>query len=139
MKQLRKGWAWRQLWTLVQFLLNPRLLLCFGIAWMITNGWSYVFLGIGVWFGIPWMMAVGGAYLAFLWLPATPEKVVTVAIAMLLLRWLFPKDEKTLGVLRKLYQKFMLRHKQRKKKNRTIEPTEQLTENPTDRSPDEPS
>ena len=139
MKQLQKGWAWRQLWTLVQFLLNPRLLLCFGIAWMITNGWSYVFLGIGVWFGIPWMMAVGGAYLAFLWLPATPEKVVTVAIAMLLLRWLFPKDEKTLGVLRKLYQKFMLRHKQRKKKDRAIEPTEQLTENPTDRSPDEPS
>ena len=139
MKKLRKGWAWRQLWTLLQFLLNPRFLLCFGIAWMITNGWSYVFLGVGVWFGIPWMMAVGGAYLAFLWLPATPEKVVTVAIAMLLLRWLFPKDEKTLGVLRKLYQKFMLRHKQRKKKNRTAKPTEQLTENPTDQSPDDPS
>ena len=31
----------------ILFITNPRLLLCIGIAWMITNGWSYVLLAIG--------------------------------------------------------------------------------------------
>ena len=80
--------------TAVMFVLNPRLLLCVGIAWLITNGWSYIMLGIGTFWGIEWMIAVSGAYLTLLWLPATPEKIVTVAIAIVLLRFLFPKDEK---------------------------------------------
>ena len=90
---------------IVQFILNPRLLLCVGIAWMITNGWSYVLLGIGTWLEIGWMVAVAGAWLTLLWIPATPEKVITVLIAIGLLRWLFPKDEKTLKVLRDMYAK----------------------------------
>ena len=90
---------------IIQFLLNPRLLLCFGIGWMITNGWSYVLLGVGAWFDIPWMVAVAGGYLTLLWIPATPEKIITVAIALALLRWLFPQDEKTLKVLREMYAK----------------------------------
>ncbi len=81
------------------FFLNPKLLLCLGIAWMITNGWSYVFAAVGAATGIHWMSAAGGAYLALLWLPFTPEKIVTVIIAIFLLKLFFPKDEKTLGVL----------------------------------------
>lgn len=87
--------------TLLRFITNPRLLLCVAIAWMITNGWSYVLLGIGTYFGIAWMTAVAGAYLAFLWLPISPEKIATFVIAITLLRWLFPQDEKTLAVLRR--------------------------------------
>ncbi len=90
---------------IVQFILNPRLLLCVLIAWLITNGWSYVLFGIGTYFKIEWMIAVAGAYLAFLWLPVSPEKVITFAIAMALLRWLFPNDQKTLAVLREFYDK----------------------------------
>ena len=105
--------------TAVLFVLNPRLLLCIGIAWLITNGWSYIMLGIGTFWGIGWMIAVSSAYLAFLWLPATPEKIVTVAIAIVLLRFLFPKDEKTLGILRKLFaeaKNSLKRKKKRKEK-----------------------
>ena len=106
--------------TAVQFLLNPRLLLCFGIGWMITNGWSYVLMGLGTWLGNEWMMGIAGAYLTFLWLPVSPEKLVTVAIAMLLLRWLFPNDQKTLGILKDTYgqvkQAFRLKKQQRKQK-----------------------
>ena len=87
----------------IGFILNPRFLLCFGIGWMITNGWSYIMLVIGLYFNIAWMTAVAGAYLTFLWLPISPEKIVTVSIAIALLRFLFPKDEKTLGVLREMY------------------------------------
>ena len=83
----------------VLFILNPRLLLCFGLGWMITNGWSYILMGVGVYFDIEWMMVVAGAYLTFLWVPISPEKIVTVALAILFLRWFFPNDQKTLAVL----------------------------------------
>ena len=87
----------------LRFVTNPRFLLCFGLAWILTNGWSYVMLAAGTYFGIGWMTAVAGAYMAFLWFPFSPEKVATFAIAMALLRWLFPKDEKTLKVMKELY------------------------------------
>ena len=87
------------------FIGNPRLLLCLLIGWLITNGWSYILFGIGTYLEIPWMIAVSGAYLAFLWLPISPEKLVTFAIAIALLRWLFPNDQKTLAVLKGWYAK----------------------------------
>ena len=89
----------------VQFLLNPRLLFCVGIGWMITNGWSYVLMGIGTWLNNEWMMGIAGTYLALLWFPFTPEKLITATIAIFFLRWLFPNDEKTLKVLRQMYAK----------------------------------
>ena len=91
--------------VIVQFILNPRFLLCFGIAWLITNGWSYIVLAIGTLFQIPWMITVSGAYMALLWFPFTPEKLITLIIAMALLKWLFPNDQKTLGILKELYAK----------------------------------
>lgn len=88
---------------LARFLLNPRLLLCLGLAWMITNGWSYILTALGTYFGIPWMIAVGAAYMGLLWFPFTPEKIITVIIAIFLLKLLFPKDERTLAVLHEEY------------------------------------
>ena len=75
------------------------------IGWLITNGWSYILFGVGTFYEIEWMIAVAGAYLAFLWQPVSPEKIVTCAIAIALLRWLFPNDQKTLAVLRGWYNK----------------------------------
>lgn len=99
---------------IIYCILNPRFLVCFGIGWIITNGWSYAMFATGMHFGIGWMIAVSSAYLAFLWLPISPEKLVTVTIAMFLLRWLFPNDEKTLGVLRELYATIKGKHAERK-------------------------
>lgn len=93
LRELAKRWA--------RFLLNPRLLLCLAIAWMITNGWSYVMFGLGMLMKIHWMRVVGGAYMSFLWLPFTPEKLVTVVLAIGLMRLLYPRDRRTLGVLRR--------------------------------------
>ena len=100
----------------VGLLLNPRFLLCFGIGWMITNGWAYVMLGFGVLFDIGLATAIAGAYLTLLWIPMTPEKLLTLAIAILLLRWFFPNDEKTLGVLRETLSKTRLSFQKRRKK-----------------------
>ncbi len=103
MTKLRERLKWnniraalkRWLLFLKQLILNPRFLLCFGIAWLITNGWSYLLFGLGMLFDIGWMTTVAGAYMAFLWLPFTPEKIVTFAIALGLRRLIFPKDQKT--------------------------------------------
>ena len=88
LKQKPKLWA--------KLILNRRFLVCFGISWLITNGWSYILLGIGTLTKTTWMIAVASAYLAFLWLPISPEKVVTVAIALFLVRRLFPKHNQAL-------------------------------------------
>ncbi len=85
--------------TIIEFCLNPRLLLCFGVAWLITNGWCYIMVALGTWLSINWMIAVGGAYAAALWVPFTREKIITVIIAIALLRLLFPNDQKTLKKL----------------------------------------
>lgn len=103
---------------IVRFIVNPHLLLCCGAAWIITNGWSYITLAIGTWLDIGWMQAVAGGYIAFLWLPGTPEKIVTVAITIALLRWWFPDDEKTLAVLKEMHQKLKFKHEQKKDEKR---------------------
>lgn len=105
---------------IIMIFLNPHFLLCFGIAWFITNGWSYIMLAIGALMQIEWMLAVAGAYLAFLWLPISPEKIVTFAIAIFLIKLIFPNDEHTLGTLRNSYAKAkqaLLKRKEKKNGN----------------------
>ena len=97
----------------LQFFFNPRFLLCFGLGWIVTNGWSYIMMTLGLLLKIDWMIWVSGAYLTFLWLPISPEKIVTVAIAIFLLKWLFPNDTKTLGVLISLRDKFRQKRKEK--------------------------
>lgn len=114
----------QKLKKILQFIANPRLLLCIAIAWMITNGWSYIMLGIGTFYEIGWMIAVASAYLAFLWLPISPEKIVTFAIALGFLKLLFPNDEKTLAILKDLHEKTksLIQQKKEKRKEKKNKP-----------------
>lgn len=101
---------------------NPRFLICFGIGWIITNGWAYIALGIAIYYELEWLSAIASGYLTLLWFPATPEKIATTAIAVFLLKKLFPNDTKTLGVLTELYRKTVEKfEKQRKRKNKEEE------------------
>lgn len=107
--------------TVLEFILNPRLLLCFGLAWIITNGWAYITAAIAVWLDIGWLGAIAGGYLAALWIPFTPEKIITVIIAIFLLKLLFPKDKKTLEKLHNMKEKakaeikkLKIKHKEKK-------------------------
>ena len=111
----------------VEFLLNPRFLLCFGLAWMITNGWCYIFIGVGAFYDIEWMFYVGTTYLAFLWLPITPEKIITIPMSIAFLKLFFPKDQKTLAVLQNMYQKAKeaLKKQWKKKKKKENASTEE--------------
>lgn len=85
---------WNKIKIILKKLCNWRFAVCFGIAWMITNGWCYVFIVLGNLLNIGWMTAIGTGYLAFLWMPFTIEKLLTIPIAIFLLKILFPKETK---------------------------------------------
>lgn len=108
----------KEIMKIIHFFANPRLVLCIGIGWLITNGWSYIMFAIGTLLQIHWMIAVSGAYLIFLWFPFTPEKIVTVIIGMFLLKRWFPNDKQTLGVLHELHQKAREKWKNRKQEKK---------------------
>ena len=129
-KEKLKHWLKKILWLL----LNPRLLLCLLIAWMITNGWSYIFIAVGAFFQIKWMFWIGTAYGGFLWFPFTPEKILTVIIAIFLLRVFFPKDEKTLGVLKDMLHRFKVSHEESKKQRKLRKEEKRRSKQSTDMS-----
>jgi len=82
---LKKAWLYVKDWrTFISFLL----------AWSITNGWCYVFIVLGTWLHIKWMKITGWSYLAFLWLPTTPEKLVTIPLGVAIKKLLFKRREK---------------------------------------------
>ena len=83
-----------KLW--IKLVLNWRFLVCFGLAWMITNGWSYVLLIIGLTLNINLMYTIAMAYITFIWLPVTPEKIITVTISLFLVKVLFPRHNQEL-------------------------------------------
>lgn len=105
-------------WTkiVLEFIFNPRLLLCFGLAWIITNGWAYIALTIGTWLKISWLTALASTYLMVMWFPFTHEKIVTIVIAIFLLKLLFPNDKKTLEKLYKMKEKVKTTSKQMRDK-----------------------
>ncbi|MBR4200888.1 MAG: hypothetical protein IKQ91_06375 [Oscillospiraceae bacterium] len=80
-------------------LTNPHLLISVGIAWFITNGWAYCATGIGWYADIPWLLHIGTVWLGILWMPGTPEKLFTFAIAIGILKLLFPEDTRTLAMI----------------------------------------
>ena len=115
MKEKIKSKSNKKTKKIIQFIFNPKLLICLLIAWIITNGWSYIFLFIGTYFKIGWMLKIASAYLAFIWLPFTPEKIITIAFSIALLQLLFPNDKKTLSILKSLYWKAKNKIKKYKK------------------------
>ena len=128
--EVQKRSLWSRIKRLLILLLTWRFLICFGIAWMITNGWSYVLFALGTATGSTWMLAVSGAYLAFLWLPISPEKIVTCAIALVLVRFLFPKHQKALAAqVKEIFKS------DKSKKQPAAEPTPDLPKPTNDTTP----
>ncbi len=73
---------------------NLKYLLSFGIAWMITNGWSYLGFAFSMLFNIEWLKVVSSTYIAFLYFPFTFEKLITIPLSIFFQEKLFPNDIK---------------------------------------------
>lgn len=76
-----------------KFLTDWRMAVSFLIAWMITNGWAYLFILFGSLFKIKWMFGIGTGYVALLWLPCTPEKLITIPLSVFIKKILFKKEK----------------------------------------------
>lgn len=74
---------------LLRLFKRPTLFISFAIAWFFTNGHAYALFGIGIAFHIEWMKWYGGTYLAILWMPFTPEKLITIPLAFYIEKILF--------------------------------------------------
>jgi len=88
------------------FLLNPHLVICFALGWIITNGWAYVALGIGTYYEYKWLIAISATYLAILWSPLCAEGILTFIIAIFLMQKIFPNDEKTLKIIKVYFRRY---------------------------------
>ena len=85
----------KKLWVYLKPFLNFKFLICFGIAWIITNGWSYILFALGITLNIKWAITVSSAYIAFLYFPFTAEKLITIPIALGFHHLFFKNDIKT--------------------------------------------
>jgi len=97
----------KKLWNKLKIYLKPfcswKFLISFGSAWLVTNGWCYIFIVLGPILEWHWMTAVGSAYAAFLYFPFTVEKLVTIPLAIFIHTMLFRNDTKTRQQLDTMY------------------------------------
>lgn len=77
----------KDIYTTIKPYLTPTMLISFGIAWFITNGWAYILVIIGK----GWVRAVALAYAGFLYLPFTIEKPITIWIATRIQKKIFKR------------------------------------------------
>ena len=99
--KMKKVFKW--LWTYLKPFTNIRFLISFGLAWMITNGLWYIFAFAPIKWLPSWLVWFSRSYIAFLYLPFTPEKLVTIPIAIWLLTKMFKNHPKTRAQLDDLY------------------------------------
>ena len=97
---MKRLFAW--LWKYLKPFTNLKFAISFGLAWAITNGIWYVFAFVPM--GLPdWLVWFSVSYIAFLYLPFTPEKLVTIPLAIFIHWLLFRNDIKTRKQLDDMY------------------------------------
>jgi len=77
----------KKLWNKIKIYLTFKMLLTFGTVWILTTGWSYVFIVVGASNDIDWMVKLGTGAQFFFWNPLVNEKLVTIPFSI----WLHKK------------------------------------------------
>ena len=72
--------------------LKPKMLIVFGGVWLVSSGWTWIFIAIGAYFKIGWMWKLGSTALGILFLPFCPEKLITVPFSIWLYKKLFKEE-----------------------------------------------
>ena len=97
---MKRLFAW--LWKYLKPFTNLKFAISFGLAWVITNGIWYVFAFVPM--RLPdWLVWFSRSYIAFLYIPTTPEKLITIPMAIFFQTQLFKGDEKTKAQLNDMY------------------------------------
>ena len=76
----------KKLWLKIKPFLTWRILICYLPFWFIASGWTYIALAIGN----AWWKTIAGVWLAWLWTPFCPEKLITIPLTIWLHKKIFP-------------------------------------------------
>ena len=79
--------------TYISPFLNWRILIIYLPIWFLMSGWTYLFIFLGTRHHISWMLAAGTFWATMLWLPITPEKLITIPLTLYLYVKLFGHKE----------------------------------------------
>lgn len=98
----------KKLWTKIKIYLKPffnwRFLVSYFIPFMLINGWAWIGVFLMPVIGSNWFTIAATTWLGILWLPCTPEKLITIPLAIFIHTKIFgPKDPKTREDLEKMY------------------------------------
>ena len=80
---------WTKIKTYISPFLNWRILVIYLPIWFLMSGWTYLFIYLGTRHHVGWMLAAGTFWATILWLPFTPEKLITVPLTLYLYVKLF--------------------------------------------------
>lgn len=81
--------------TYISPFLNWRILIIYVPIWFIMSGWTYLFIYLGTKYQIGWMLAAGTFWATVLWLPLTPEKLITIPLTLFIyVKWVGHGDPK---------------------------------------------
>lgn len=81
-----------------------KYIISFMIAWFITNGWAYI-LAFG---NIEWLSVIAKSYIAFLWLPFTPEKIITFPLAVIIHKMIWREGNERIKLANKIQMNLAL-------------------------------
>ena len=81
--------------TYISPFLNWRILVIYVPIWFIMSGWTYLFIYLGTRHHVGWMLAAGTFWATVLWLPFTPEKLITIPLTLFIyVKWVGHSDGK---------------------------------------------
>lgn len=91
-----------KVWIYLKPFLNWRFLVSYSVPFMLINGWAW----IGV-FLFPyyknWFTIASVSWMTFLWMPFTPEKLVTIPMAIWIHTLIFKHEKRTRAMLDQMY------------------------------------
>ena len=80
--------------TYISPFLNWRILIIYLPIWFLMSGWTYLFIYLGTKHHISWMLASGTFWATVLWLPITPEKLITIPLTLFIYMRVFGHGNK---------------------------------------------
>lgn len=86
---------WTKIKTYISPFLNWRILVIYVPIWFLMSGWTYLFIYLGTRHHVGWMLAAGTFWATVLWLPFTPEKLITIPLTLFIyVKWVGHSDPK---------------------------------------------
>ena len=97
----------KKIWNKIIIYLKPfldwKFLVSYLIPFSLVNGWAWVGTFLLPIIGSNWFTIAASTWLTILWMPWTPEKLVTIPMAIWIHHLLFKNDKKTKIKMQKMY------------------------------------